>query len=311
METWCGRKLFRLLPKSTWVLISFVLRIHHVVFFSNRFRVQTVATAMHATGGAQITPHRTHARAHFSRYVPHFAQFIQCTKVFERSFACFSKVIPSATMPLLGVPEFTSFLPVFALATTTPTPRTGIRLNPCATPLWGGPSGHLADPTPNTGYEPKFCINVSSERTPINLPTRKSGFPLESDAVDTSSRKLAADYDSVASQTRSRTLAADVDHETSVRSVFESVSKEKKDRDFNVVQTLRDRQNLHKNLERKAESAARGEKLVQQRLFGAEADVEVNHWEKRNSDIALHEINQEFESQRFQLQQANHWDDQA
>ena len=129
--------------------------------------------------------------------------------------------------------------------------------------------------------------------------------------MDTSSRKLAADYDSVASQTSSRKLAADVDHETSVRSVFESVSKEKRDRDFNVVQTLRDRQNLHKNLERKAESAARGEKLVQQRLLGAEADVEVKHWEKRNSDIALHEINQEFESQRLQLQQANHWDDQA
>ena len=78
-------------------------------FFSHRLRVQTVATAMNATGGVQITPHRTHARAHFSRYVPHFAQFIQCTKVFERSFACFSKVIPSATRSLLGVPEFTSF----------------------------------------------------------------------------------------------------------------------------------------------------------------------------------------------------------
>ena len=49
-------------------------------------------------------------------------------KVFERSFACFSKVIPSATMPLLGVPEFTSFLPVFASSATTPTPLTGIRL---------------------------------------------------------------------------------------------------------------------------------------------------------------------------------------
>ena len=33
--------------------------------------------------------------------------------------------------------------------------------------------------------------------------------------------------------------------------------------------------------------------------------MEVKHWEKRNSDIALYEINQEFESQRLQLQQAN------
>ena len=30
-----------------------------------------------------------------------------------------------------------------------------------------------------------------------------------------------------------------------------------------------------------------------------------------NSDIALYEINQEFESQRLQLQQANQWADQA
>ena len=55
----------------------------------------------------------------------------------------------------------------------------------------------------------------------------------------------------------------------------------------------------------------RGEKLVQQRFYEAEADLEVKHWEKRNSDIALHEINQEFESQRLQLQKANQWADKA
>ena len=43
----------------------------------------------------------------------------------------------------------------------------------------------------------------------------------------------------------------------------------------------------------------------------AEADVEARNWEKRNSDIALHEINQEFESQRFHLHQASRWADQA
>ena len=34
--------------------------------------------------------------------------------------------------------------------TSSATPLTGIRLNPCATPLCSGPSGHLADPAPNT-----------------------------------------------------------------------------------------------------------------------------------------------------------------
>ena len=101
----------------------------------------------------QITPHRTHACAHVSRCVPHFAQFIQCACIGSRYLSdpvCFSKVIPSATMSLLGVPEFSAFPPVFTLSTATPTPPTGIRLNPCATQLWGGPSGHLADPTPST-----------------------------------------------------------------------------------------------------------------------------------------------------------------
>ena len=77
------------------------------------------------------------------------------------------------------------------------------------------------------------------------------------------------------------------------------------------MQSLRDTQNLHKILERKAELTVRGEKLALQKLYEAEADVEVKHWEKRNSDMALDEFNQEFESQRFQLQQANRWADQA
>ena len=42
-----------------------------------------------------------------------------------------------------------------------------------------------------------------------------------------------------------------------------------------------------------------------------EAEVEARNWEKRNSDIAFREINQEFESQRFQLHQASRWSDQA
>ena len=69
-----------------------------------------------------------------------------------------------------------------------------------------------------------------------------------------------------------------------------AVSKGKRDRDLNVVQTSRGRQHLHKIPEQNAELAVRGEKLDQQRLYEAEADVEVKHWEKRNSDMAFHEI---------------------
>ena len=96
-----------------------------------------------------------------------------------------------------------------------------------------------------------------------------------------------------------------------VSSLFDSVSTGHRDRDQNGVQTLRDRRNLHKILERKPEFAVIGWKLAQQRFYEAEADVEIKHWKKRNSDIALHEINQEFGSQWLQLQQANQWADQA
>ena len=45
---------------------------------------------------------------------------------------------------------------------------------------------------------------------------------------------------------------ADIDRETVVSSLLGSLSKAKRDRDQNVVQILRDRQSLHKILERKA-----------------------------------------------------------
>ena len=57
------------------------------------------------------------------------------------------KVTSSLVMSLLNVPS-TPLPPVFSPSTATPTPLTGIRPNPCATPLWGEPSGHLADPNP-------------------------------------------------------------------------------------------------------------------------------------------------------------------
>ena len=41
----------------------------------------------------------------------------------------------------------------------------------------------------------------------------------------------------------------------------------KRDRDSNVVQTLRDRENLHKILKRKAESAVRGENEAQKKII--------------------------------------------
>ena len=204
---------------------------------------------MNATGRVQITPHRTHTRALL------LAAHTTCDlhvwlKVL--TILCVSrKVILSLVMSLLNVPS-TPFPPVFSPSTTTPTPLTGIRLNPRATPLWGGPSGHLADPTPNTGYEPKICIDVASTRRStfrpetrqqydatiaafddLNLP-QHSGAPRSSQhtaastvptllklgSFGTSLRKLSADNDSVASRTGIKETCADLARETVVSSLL-------------------------------------------------------------------------------------------
>ena len=147
----------------------------------------------------------------------------------------------------------------------------------------------------------------SSQQTAANRVTTLSKLG----ALGTSSWNQLADYESVDSRNGIRETCANMDRETVVSSLFGSVSKEKRDRDQNVVRTLTDRQNLHKILELKVQLAGRGEQLAQHRLYEVEADVEVKNWEKRNSDISLYVINQEFESQRFQQQQANQWADQA
>ena len=50
---------------------------------------------------------------------------------------------------------------------------------------------------------------------------------------------------------------------------------------------------------------------TQKRLSEAEVEMDRRSWERRNSDIALHETNRQLESQRLELYQANQWSDQA
>ena len=93
-----------------------------------------------------------------------------------------------SVMSLLGVPP-RPFRAIFSSPTcslTRPsassTPLTGTRKSPCATPPWGGMSGHLANPAPDTGYEPKICVDASDKRTPINLRSNRN-FPHDYDAT--------------------------------------------------------------------------------------------------------------------------------
>ena len=179
-------------------------------------------------------------------------------------------------------------------------------------------AGHLADPIPDTGYEPKFCIDVSIEHTPINLSDQKHEFTARVRRNDHRFRGPQCTPTSGASSSSQHTAASrasgDLCGHESLNSCFKSfrvcVKEEERSRPKRCANIERQAK-YHKILERKAELAVRGEQLAKQRLYVAEADVEVKHWEKRNSDTALYEIDQEFESQRLQLQQANQWADEA
>ena len=71
----------------------------------------------------------------------------------------------------------------------------------------------------------------------------------------------------------------------------------------------RHQDNLQKILARNVDSAIQGKKEAQQNL--CEAEAEARNWEKRNRDHSFQEFNQEFESQRFGLNEAIQQADQA
>ena len=203
----------------------------------------------------------------------------------------------------------------------------------------------MADPAPNIGYElhlSNFFSFLDTEHTPINLPDSHHNFPCQDDATvistvedpdglphsgaSSSSKQTAASrvpsmfgpsslWKQMAGHVSGRTglqeTGAVLDRESVATTIFSSHSTGKRDRDTNVVHSLKDRENLSKILARKVYSALRGEIIAQQKLYEAEAEVEARNWEKRNYDFAFQKINQEFESQRFQLHQASRWADQA
>ena len=155
-----------------------------------------------------------------------------------------------------------------------------------------------------------FCVDVSDEHTPINLPDSNWNFPHDYDVTIIATTedltvprhsgapnrskhtaavsgvptvlgspsncqwKQLADNDSVDRRYSIMETCADQDRETVVSILFRPESKAKRDRDQNVVQSLTDRENLHKILERTLELAVRGEKMAQQKLFKAEAEFE-------------------------------------
>ena len=173
-------------------------------------------------------------------------------------------------------------------------------------------SGAHADQYP--WQPPQFPV----PRRRHHIPTSPEGFP--NSRASSSSKQAAASRVPpmfgpsslwkqgachVSSRSGLQETGAELDRESVGATIFSSQSKGKKrDRDTNVVHSLKDKENLQKIFERKVDLAVQGERAAQQKKFEAEAKVDARNWEKRNSDIAFREINQEFESQRYQLQQA-------
>ena len=155
-------------------------------------------------------------------------------------------------------------------------------------------SGCVANPTPNTRYEPKFCSYMNEEHTPINLPDSHKVFRTQEHPA-AASKHVASRVPSmfgpsslwkqmaghVSGRPGLQETGAVSERESVVSTIFSSQSKEKRDRDQNVVHSFRDRENLHKILERKVDSAVRGERMAQQKLCEAEAEVEARNWEKK------------------------------
>ena len=129
-------------------------------------------------------------------------------------------------------------------------------------------SGYLANPTPNTGYEPNFYSYMNEEHTPINLPDSHRSFQCRDDATEdpegfphsgaSSSKQTAASRvptmfgsrgaslwkqwpESVDSRASIQETGANVDRESVVPTIFSSQSKGRRDRDQNVMHSLRER----------------------------------------------------------------------
>ena len=188
---------------------------------------------------------------------------------------------------LLGVPDPPPLFPA-TLATETGTT--------CADPLSGSWLGRMAEQSLLTGYEPEDLSEISSEHTPINFPSRKSSFSPDIDDVPT----IVAASDTTETIEAGQLTSPLFTQERGI-----------------VCSEVCHRLNMNKRktftntLKNEAERSLQGECTGQKRPSEAEVEMDRKSWEKRNSDIALYETNQQLESQSLELHQVNQWADQA
>ena len=147
------------------------------------------------------------------------------------------------------------------------------RENPWEPVRWSGMSGFMTNPAPNTGYKPNasnFFSSMDTEHTPIHLPDSHNDFQCQDDATfisttdpeglphsgASSSSKQTASIpqnpckqmaDHVSSRPGLQETGAISDTESVATTILSSKSKGKRDRDTNVVHSLKDRESPKKS----------------------------------------------------------------
>ena len=164
-------------------------------------------------------------------------------------------------------------------------------------------SGRLANPTQNTGYEPNLYRCINEEHTPINPP---DSFQCRDDATiisaaedpevpypgaSSSSKQTAASKVSTMSESSGVSLCKQrpesVDSrarlmwtENMLLQPFSLLSQKGREIEIKTSCIPREREHLQIILERKVDSAVRGERKAQQKLCEGEAEVEARNLEK-------------------------------
>ena len=207
-------------------------------------------------------------------------------------------------------------------------------MSPSTATLRGGLCfGRMAEQSPLTGYWPKSLIEVSSEHTPIVLPSTRGSLDTNVDDLATTldasefhdttdvgrltsslfsqEREVsAAPFGVSCSQTHSSMEKSRWDVEP-FSSFGKPLSKGKRNRDLESVQdSLRERErflseqrDIHDFPEKKADRAFQGECAAQTRLSEVQFELDRREWRMHNADIALYEIDMQLQSELYQSNQ--------
>ena len=161
------------------VTLQISLPVGRLFFFfkKKKIRVQTFVNVVHATGREDRTRHRTHHRRTFFSCARHFINAHALAQDELSIRVCsFPKVIlsPHVSSQHAWCPWSSSSLSYCTKSGTT-----------CADPRSGSWLGQVAEQSLTTGNDPKDLIEISSEHTPINFPSRKNSFSTDIDDVAT------------------------------------------------------------------------------------------------------------------------------